>query len=176
MLQVRPILIAATASSLLAACASSGGRDGVAADGGDLESEGIRTSSIGSAPATQQAHNHSRPLSEQNTPQAIAIRESQTATGIRAAPVPLAAAVPPALAASAPTYKHNASLQQGSKVHIRSGASLYSRPKLSSDSAPATIADAVELGSQIHNAGGYWWYVTAGTESGWLLQTDIASP
>lgn len=51
-------------------------------------------------------------------------------------------------------------------------ASLRARPSASSEGAPAPATD-LELGPQIYNADGYWWYVTAGKESGWLLQADI---
>lgn len=52
-------------------------------------------------------------------------------------------------------------------------ASLRARPSASSEGTPIAPATELELGPQIYNADGYWWYVTAGKDSGWLLQADI---
>jgi len=173
------------AALLLSACATTGestpaaGSESVESSGG-----GIQTRAIRSAPATQQTRNESRPLSELNTPEAIAAREEAKRNGLAttlpstraalparpaagaAAPRPLAA---PAVAAAPPA---KTALQKGMKVRLRSGTTLGARPSVGADSAPA-VASEFELGPQIYNAGGYWWYVGNGKEAGWVLQTDI---
>ena len=188
MLKIRHCVSLALALTLLAACA---GR-GAATAGGEPEYSGIQTSSMQTAPKSQAARNDSRPLSELNTPDAIAARESAArnsrsapplvvakkaalvvaTAAVSAAPHSVAAAVDAALAANNPHQK-NASLQKGSTVRVRSDASLRARPNASSESVPVGAAAQVELGPQIYNAGGYWWYVTAGKESGWILQSDL---
>lgn len=173
---------------LLSACATPGGGDG--ASGGesvDSGGGGIQTRAIRSAPATQQARNESRPLSELNTPEAIAAREEAKRNGLAsatpavrpaapgaAAPAsraaaPRAAAPPAAAAAARPAAT---AYQKGAKVRLRSGTALGARPSIGSDSTPA-VASEFELGPQIYNAGGYWWYVSNGKEAGWVLQTDL---
>lgn len=166
---VRSILIATMALSLLTtACAGPG--SAVRAEGeATVGSEGIHTSSIRSAPATQETQNYSRPLSELDTPEAVAAREAATP---KPAAKPRAATAVPVVAAAAPAAA--SAFQKGAKIKIRDGAVLYARPSLGSDTAPALNTAPVELGAQIYNVDGYWWYVTAGNESGWLLQTDIA--
>lgn len=188
MLKTRHCILAAIALTLLTACAGRGG----ATAGAEPEYSGIQTSSIQAAPQTQAARNDSRPLSELNTPDAIAARESAAGSrrsappsaaaksaaapavtvAAKAVPNSVAAAVDAALAANDPHQK-NASLQKGSKVRVRSDASLRARPNASSEGVPVGAAVQVELGPKIYNAGGYWWYVTAGKESGWILQSDL---
>ena len=54
-----------------------GSRGPVSAGGGEAEARsGIQTRSIRSAPAAERARNESKPLSELNTPDAIAAREA----------------------------------------------------------------------------------------------------
>ena len=65
-------------------------------------------------------------------------------------------------------------LQKGDKVQVKSGTLLYAQPNKASQTAAITQDAELELGPQMYNAGGNWWYVTAGKESGWLLQADIA--
>lgn len=177
------------AALLLSACATTGGGDSSPFAGESVESGGggIQTRAIRSAPATQQARNESRPLSELNTPAAIAAREDAKRNGLataspstRPAPAPAArpaAAAPrplgaPAVASPAAAGPPPAAWAKGMKVRLRSGTALGARPSIGSDSTPA-VASEFELGPQIYNAGGYWWYVSNGKEAGWVLQTDI---
>jgi len=179
------------AALLLSACASTGGGDSSPSGGESVESGGggIQTRAIRSAPATQQTRNESRPLSELNTPEAVAAREEAKRNGLATATgAPVArgssparpaangpaattarpAAAPTAVAARAPP----AALAKGMKVRLRGGTALGARPSIGSDSTPA-VASEFELGPQIYNAGGYWWYVSNGKEAGWVLQTDL---
>ncbi len=175
------------ALSLLAGCASSGGGDrSAAAEAVEPPTSGIQTRAIRAAPEAREAQNDSRPLSELNTPEAIAAREAASAGSppmpqASAAPVmrpapPITAppgVAPAATAAASPAHQKIDSLQKGAKVRVRAGAGLHARPNAASDSTPAPAGIEMELGAQIYNAGGYWWYVTGGKDSGWLLQTDI---
>lgn len=184
-------LLSVAAAFALSACATPGGF--TSSSGGEAAESsggGIQTRAISSAPATQQARNESRPLSELNTPEAIAAREEAKRSGLtaetvasatpRAAPaarpkpaVGKPAAAPTANAAAAPPARPAAAaLQKGMKVRLRSGTALGARPSVGSDSTPAVATD-FELGAQIYNAGGYWWYVSSGKEAGWVLQTDL---
>lgn len=175
-------------ASLLLGC---GSRGQVYAGGGEAEaSSGIQTRSIRSAPAAERAQNESRPLSELNTPDAIAAREAAarsagpTARNPTAPRAPVAASAPMTpdvsgvaeaealLAATDPHQKVDA-FQKGARVTVRSGAKLYARPSASSEVAPLEGSREVELGTQIYNASGYWFYVGTGKDSGWLLQSDI---
>lgn len=181
-----PLLAASlVVTLLLASCAAQRpGRSQVVDDGVPEYGSGIQTRSIGAAPATREAANESKPLSELNTPEAIAAREQAARSTPRAAaPAAPRAPVTPAnsetaaaeaLLASADPHKQNAALQKGAKVRARSGASLRSRPSDTSEiiAIPANVE--IELGPQVYNAAGYWWYATAGKETGWLLQADIA--
>jgi len=188
-----PLLFSASslaAALCLTACASAGAPLLSRGEGAsEASSGGIQTRAIGSAPATREAQNDSLPLSELNTPEAIAAREaaerSETATTPKpatSAPViarPAAPAAKPAAATTgaAPTAAAAAAKPtlpaKGSKVRLRAGSALYSRPSTSSEKGAALTASEVELGTQMYNANGYWWYVQSGAESGWLLQTDI---
>ena len=185
MSSTRISLIGAAALLLLGACASPGpGRSQVVDDGVPEYGGGIQTRSIGAAPATREAVNESKPLSELNTPEAIAAREQaarsapRRAAAVAARPPVTAAnsetAAAEALLASADPHKQNAALQKGAKVRARSGASLRSRPSDTSEIIPLPANVQIELGPQVYNAAGYWWYATAGKETGWLLQADIA--
>lgn len=163
--------IAAVSLVLLPGCASnspqSGGRSEQPAYG-----EGIQTRSIRIAPATQQMQNTSRPLSELNTPEAIASREAlarHQATTTLATADGSSSSVPMKPVAA---HQSLAGVQKGATASINSVAKLYAQPKLDSDSVAAGVA-TVTLGPSIYNAAGYWWYVTAGKESGWLLQSDM---
>ena len=167
-----------------------GSRGPVSAGGGEAEARsGIQTRSIRSAPAAERARNESKPLSELNTPDAIAAREaaarsagpaarSTTARAPVATSAPLApdvsgVAEAEALLAAPDPHQKVEAFQTGARVTVRSGAKLYARPSASSEVAPLTGSSEVELGTQIYNASGYWYYVGAGKESGWLLQSDI---
>lgn len=173
----------AASLALTAGCANLGG-GGSASSESSYGGGGIQTSAIYAAPAAKQAPNESRPLSELNTPEAVAAREAAARKEPRQAPAATAAQKPvPASAAVTTTtsgqvqaatdaHQQIVTLQKGSKVRVRSAAALHARPSPGGDSAPA-VATEFELGPQIYNAAGYWWYVTAGKESGWLLQTDI---
>ncbi len=189
---IQSTLVAAAALLVLGACASSGGGGSAAGDGGPEYRDGIQTRSIGSAPAARASQSDSRPLSELDTAEAIAAREQAARSAPRAAraapprPAP-ARALPPATAENSETaatelllerenpHKQKAGLQKGSKVRVRPGASLRSRPSDSSEILQTVVLDGreLELGEQIYNAAGYWWYVTVGKETGWLLQADI---
>lgn len=184
MFLIRTSLIAATLCGL-AGCAGTGA---VLSGGNDAKGGGIQTRSMHSAPATQNTPNDSRPLSELNTPDAIAAREMAARNGslkaAASAPVtaPLAAPLASASATAATEqllitadpHKQLPGLQKGMKVRARSGASLRTRPSDSSEMLQSVALNSeLELGPQVYNAAGYWWYVTAGKETGWLLQTDI---
>lgn len=174
----KSVICAAAISSVLGlvgGCASKGGDS--ASGGGEPEYTGIQTRAIRAAPATQQAKNESRPLSELNTPAAIAAREAAPSTPpprtvVPAAPVARTAAAPAMAPVAAPAHQQIPVLRKGAKVRAYGNASLRARPSASSEGTPAPATD-LELGPQIYNADGYWWYVTAGKESGWLLQADI---
>lgn len=178
----------ACAVLLIAGCANRGGSADSAAASRDEGS--IQTSGIRSASATKSARNESRPLSELNTPEAIAAREAAARSTPRP-PMPrdteFSQAEPPrampetsvtaetetALANSDP-HKQVASLQKGGKVRMRSGATLRSRPSASSERVElAAPASELLLGPQVYNADGYWWYVTAGKDTGWASQVDL---
>lgn len=184
---VMPFALCLMAAGMLAACASLGSGGAASEAGGDTAAagEGIRTTAIRTAPAARQAANPSRPLSELNTPEAIAARETLSRTRPRSIPAatpttpqiiatrsPAIVARQPAPAATAPLPK--AVLQKGSKVRARNGAVLRERPAANGAAitTPA-LRGELELGAQIYNAAGYWWYVTSGQDAGWLLQTDI---
>lgn len=195
-------LLAGFLASALSACAGVGSKSTGGGGEPTEEASGIQTRAIRSAPAAQQARNESKPLSELDTPEAIAARELAKSSGLStqaaassAAPATSAssaarsaAAKPPAgsaaaVARAAPAgaagnggavsaRPASSALQKGAKVRLRSGAALAARPSAGSESAPA-VASQFELGAQIYNAGGYWWYVSSGQEAGWVLQTDI---
>ncbi len=182
-----PAFISLTAVLCLPACASRGGD--VFAGSAEAQPEyggGIQTRAIRAAPAARSAQNESRPLSELNTPDAIAAREAAArntggrpvaAAGSGSQSASATAATEAVLAAS--TGKGNShsrapALQKGGKVRVRNGAALHSRPNASSEKLLAiNIEGELELGPQVYNADGYWWYVQVGKETGWLLQTDI---
>lgn len=178
------LALGVSAALLLSACANRGGDTA----GGPVEEAvsagGIQTSAIRAAPATQGARNESRPLSELNTPEAVAAREAAARSAPRRpAEAPLAPASPDnsataateALMASNDPHKQIPGLQKGSKVRVRSGATLRSRPSGSSESLQSVpLNGELELGPQVYNADGYWWYIAVGKETGWLQQTDIA--
>lgn len=202
MTNATPLLIGSLCVGLLlGGCASRGGGAGSGGDEPEYGG-GIQTRAIRSAPPAKQASNLSVPLSAQNTPEAIAARERAAsapspitprpvAPGTSAArptarPVPAARAAPAAvasantsvsaefesaLAANNPHQK-NPALQKGLKLNVRRDASLHARPSLSGEAVQAPGGQVV-LGAQMYNADGYWWYVTAGQESGWLLQSDL---
>lgn len=188
----------AAALLLLSACATPGG-----STSGDAEpgyGGGIQTRSIGSAPQSREAQNDSRPLSELDTPEAVAARElaAQNAPPQPKAPAPRAAAsrpaprpttpLPPAtpensevaaaeaLLESANPHKQKPGLKKGLMVRARSGATLRSRPSDTAEILQSIVIEGkdLELGTQVYNAAGYWWYVTVGKETGWLLQADVA--
>lgn len=178
------------AALLLAGCASRG-TGAVAGDEAAPDAGGIQTSGIRSAAAATRASNDSRPLSELNTPDAIAAREAEARNAPRGAAAPAAAisqaaaapeaaglgatAETEALMATSDPHRQNASLLKGGTVRIRSGATLRSRPSQSSERVESAALGAEWLlGAQVYNADGYWWYVSAGKETGWLLQTDVA--
>ena len=163
-----PVLCAA----LLAACASRS--SGEAAFAGE-SSPGIATNAIGAAPAAREAANESKPLSELNTPEAIAARMAANPRApATAAVAPAGGSGTPPVAAVARVDAHQkvAGVEKGAKVRVRAEAALRERPNETSPSVPAGAGE-VELGAQIYNAGGYWYYVTAGAASGWLVQSDI---
>lgn len=181
------LLFSVAVLMLQSGCASTGSRqDAVSAE---PQYEGIRTRPINAAPATQPANNTSRPLSQQNTPTAVAAREAAARNNRVVAPVktPASAPVPvnsanPGLAAflaaaanAAPvTPPQSKAFQTGAKVQVKSGTALYAQPNKASQTTAIAQSAELELGPQMYNAGGHWWYVTAGKESGWLLQADIA--
>lgn len=175
-----PLLVSLAAISLMTACARSGG---VVAE---TEQRGIQTASIRGAPQAREAQNASLPLSELNTPEAIAAREAtQRSSGSLVASSPSTAYRPAEttdssteeaekLLLKADPHKKIDGLQKGSKVRVRPGALLRTRPSGTSEMMQSVPLPAeLELGAQVYNAAGYWWYVVVGKESGWLLQSDI---
>jgi hypothetical protein len=180
---MRPILfLAVVLSAPLAGC---GGGMPVLAGGGAMPDEGIQTRSMRAAPATQRMENDSRPMSEWNTSEAIAARQAEQAPAAGRPAMPARTMPPSAMAESSAVAETEAllatsdphqkveSFQKGAQVMVRPGTKLYARPSLSSEVAPLTGTLAVELGTQIYNANGYWYYISAGKESGWLSQSDI---
>ena len=180
------LLYSITVLMLQGGCASVGsGRDTASME---PSYEGIRTRPFSAAPATQPANNTSRPLSQQNTPTAVAARESAARSNRATAPAKVVAPAPASASSANPglaaflaaaanaalkTPPQSKTLQKGAKVQLKSGTALYAQPNKASQTAAITQNAELELGSQMYNAGGYWWYVTVGKESGWLLQTDI---
>lgn len=173
-------LAALTLLALLSACAN----PAVLLKGGDSsEGGGITTTAAGRAQPTQIANNDSLPLSAQNTPDAIAARDANARAGITAPAAPAtnihASAQPAAMRAASPSggdaaHEKIASFVKGAKVQVRGGAALYERPATGSAtvlSVPTT--SPVELGVQIYNAGGYWYYVAVGKDTGWVSQADL---
>ena len=184
----KALIVCLATAVLLSACASSNKAGGASATPrSDAEEGGIQTQAIRTAPAARPAVNHSRPLSQLNTPDAIASREAAARRARAAAPpapakvvekssVPgFAAFIAAAAANPAPQIQPSAAgtLQKGSKVHVRSGASLHARPSADSETTAIAQNAELELGQQLSNAGGSWWYIAAGNDSGWLLQSDI---
>jgi hypothetical protein len=176
----------------LSACANRGGSsDGGgygSGGGGEPQYGGIQTKAIGSAPASREASTESRPLSELDTPDAIAAREYAKENRLSSKPAPASgrsAAAAPAVSATAETQAalaaaagggnahRGAGLQKGSRVRVRAGAPLYARPSIAAEKLAAAPGEQVELGTQMYNADGYWWYVGQGKDGGWLSQTDI---
>ena len=164
---------------LLAACA-------LTACAGEQVEEGsaIHTAGIGEAPHTQASSERSMPLSSTNTPDAIAAKIAAA----RAVPPPppnpaYVAAHPNAPAAARAPYSPSlaaapaavaAVYTSGASVAVRDGAVLRSRPNTSSDSVQSLVLNnQVKLVSHVYNAGGHWWFVEAGKETGWMLQTDF---
>ncbi len=177
--------------------AAAGAVLGLAPGGVASAGEGIQTRSIASAPASRGAANDSKPLSELNTPDAIAAREAAARAAPAAPRLPTAATAAAVLTArgAAPAVAANArpaaapvatasaaldahakveGLQKGAKVRVRSAALLRPRPNDVGDALRLPDGTEVELGAPIYNAGGYWFYATAGKDSGWLSQSDIA--
>lgn len=144
------VVLALGLATLLTACSS--GRMKWGDMPYEMQNQGIRTASIHAAPATQPANNDSQPLSEQ--------------TGYQQA-------VAQAAVAEASQSTPAASLAKGGTARAVSNAAMRLRPTKSSDAVNADLSGALELGPQIYNADGYWWYVTAGKESGWMLQTEL---
>jgi len=151
----------------------------------DSEEGGIQSRAIRTAPMARQEHNESRPLSALNTPEAIAAREAaaRRARATTTPPVADKSSTPGLsafLAAAAnrtpqtPAPSEAGIVQTGSKVRARNGAVLHARPSVGSSSAAINSGAELELGQQVNNAGGRWWYVVAGSDSGWLSQADIA--
>lgn len=181
MYRTAPLVIAGSVL-WLGACAS----PAPVAPGRDSEEGGIQSRAIRTAPMARQERNESRPLSALNTPEAIAAREAAARRARATAPLPVAdksstpglsaflAAAAANPAPQPPTTGAAGPLQTGSKVRVRSGAVLHARPSIGGSSAAITAGAELELGQQVSNAGGRWWYVAAGSDSGWLSQADIA--
>lgn len=167
------LLLSVSVLMLQSGCASVGGQNAASAE---PQHGGIRTRAIGAAPATQPANNPSRPLSQQNTPTAAAAREAAAHSESESLTAnPELAAVSATAARPTPAVPpQSKALQKGDKVQVKSGTALYGQPNKASQTVAVAQDAELVLGPQIYNVGGYWWYVTAGKESGWLLQTDIA--
>ena len=166
--------------TVVSACAS----PAVLLKGGDSSDGGsITTTAASRAQPTQIANNDSLPLSAQNTPDAIAARDANARAGISTPAVPTARTTgSPRPAASAAinrsasdaAHEKAAGFAKGATVQLRGGAALYERPTSSSGTVllvPTT--SPVELGAQIYNAGGYWYYVAVGKDTGWVSQADL---
>lgn len=177
--QLMMIGLGLAASLSLGACAS---RGAAAASKGDAEDRGIQSRAIRTAPAARPARNESRPLSALNTPEAIAAREA-AARRARAPAGSTAESSAPGLAAFLAAAADNpaqqvqsgaSALQKGSRVRVNDGATLRARPNAAGETVTLMQGGELELGPSVYNAGGTWWYVAVGNDSGWLLQTDIA--
>ncbi|MDP3859819.1 MAG: SH3 domain-containing protein [Stagnimonas sp.] len=178
------LLLTAVAGLTLAACAPRSGYT----RGGAAESGGIQTRAYDQAPATQAPTVSSKPLSETNSPDAIAARQAQARASGQplprsgyAAPAAPAAAATAAAATTAgePAAPHAqvAAFEKGRKAAVRPGAALRSRPSSGSDAIQSLLMEAqVTLDSRVYNAEGYWWYVLAGAEDGWIAQSDLLQP
>lgn len=189
------LLAASLGATLLAGCASAppakpgktAARPAYSEPEGGGEEGGIQSRAIRAAPSTQAPQNDSKPLSALNTPEAIAAREAAARRARAPAPAaaPASAAAVSAPAASTPVIATATTtttgtvpapagaLQKGSQVAVRGGTALYARPSTASEKLPLAQDMTLELGAQVYNAGGYWWFVTVGADTGWLLQSDI---
>lgn len=170
------LLLTALAGLALAGCSP---RQGYTR-GSEPESGGIQTRAYKQAPVTQAPAVSSKPLSETNTPDAVAARQAQA----RAAGVDLPGAgfgqafrAGPTRGEPAAPHAQVAGFEKGRKVFVRAGAALRSRPNSGSDAIQSLVLDdQVVLDGRVYNAEGYWWYVTAGAEDGWLSQADLLQP
>jgi hypothetical protein len=201
------LLLGFCAGALLSSCSS-----GPLRKEASRESSSIHTAAIGQAPPAEPPSFGSKPLSELNTPDAIAAREAQARLGgsaplapaypaYPAAPTPPPPALPPASApviapAYAPpppppppppvvsargepaaTHAQVGAFSKGVKVSARPGSALRLRPSSSSEAIQSLLLDSpVVLDSRVYNAEGYWWYVSAGADDGWVAQSDLLIP
>ena len=186
------LLLTAVAGLTLAACSPRAGYT----RGGAAESGGIQTRAYDQAPATQAPSVNSKPLSETNSPDAIAARQAQARASGQPVPGsgyrPPAASAPAATATAAATttattattagepaapHAQVTAFEKGRKAAVRPGAALRSRPSSGSDAILSLVMEAqVTLDSRVYNAEGYWWYVLAGAEDGWIAQSDLLQP
>lgn len=171
------LLTALAAALLLTGCA-----ERIAAmRGGSSESSGIQTRALDRAPATQAPSARSRPLSETNSPDAVAARQAQARAEGREAPgagYGQAFKAGPTRGEPAAPHAQISGFAKGAKAYVRAGAALRSRPNSASDAIQSLVLDdQVTLDSRVYNAEGYWWYaVTASGEDGWMAQSDLLQP
>lgn len=199
------LLLGFCAGALLSGCSSGPFRKEPSSESGS-----IHTAAIGKAPPAEPPSFGSKPLSELNTPDAIAAREAQArlagnlpppsfpafqsapptppplAAAPQAAPAysppppPAPAYTPPASSASgepAAAHAQVSAFSKGAKVSARPGAALRLRPNSASEAIQSLLLDVpVVLDSRVYNAEGYWWYVIAGADDGWVAQSDLLIP
>lgn len=171
------LLLPLFAALAVAGCSSNPFKRGPAEGSPAASSGGIQTTGLGRAPAAQAPSMGSRPLSELGTAEAVAARQAQAggyaAPGFAGAP----AVQPPLRGEPASAHGQVGGLEKGAKVSVRAGAALRLRPNSGSDAIQSLVLDTlVSLENRIYNAEGYWWYVTAGAEDGWLAQSDLLIP
>ena len=174
------LLTAFAAALLLTGCAERM----AAMRGGASDSNsggGIQTRGLDSAPATQAPTARSKPLSETNSPDAVAARQAQARAEGRSLPgmgYGNAVNAGPTRGEPAAPHAQISGFAKGAKAFVRAGAALRSRPNSASDAIQSLVLDdQVTLDSRVYNAEGYWWYAaTASGEDGWMAQADLLQP
>ena len=172
-------LTALAAALLMTGCAErlAAMRGGSSDDSGS----GIQTRALDRAPATQAPSARSKPLSETNTPDAVAARQAQARSEGRSLPgmgYGNAIKAGPTRGEPAAPHEQISGFAKGAKAFVRAGAALRSRPNSGSDAVQSLVLDdQVTLDSRVYNAEGYWWYAaTASGEDGWMSQGDLLQP
>lgn len=147
----------------------------------DTGGSGIQTRALDRAPATKAPAAQSRPLSETNSPDAVAARQAQARAEGRSLPgMGYGNAINPGPTRGEPAAPHAqvSGFAKGAKVYVRAGAALRSRPNSGGDAIQALVLDdQVTIDSRVYNAEGYWWYAVTGSgEDGWIAQSDLLQP
>ena len=111
------------------------------------------------------------PKPEDKAPTPLAIPVPAPAVSPPAAPLP-AAPPPPTTAAPAPA---RVAAVAGGSYRLRAGAQLRTRP-LSSGLTLDANPGAIRLVDSSRNAEGTWWFAKGERASGWVRESDLASP